>query len=120
MAVSYIEKPDENMIEFSVSGFITSADYDSVIDPMDAFLDARENVRLLEIVHSFEGFDPKLILPGLRFKSEHMKRFSHVAIVSDIGWFSPIIKAIGTFSSTELRLFSMSELTAARRWLAAA
>lgn len=46
-----------------------------------------------------------------------MARWTSCAVVSDIGWISPISKAAGAFMSTKLRTFILNDLNKAREWL---
>ena len=90
MAITYTEFPEKKRVEFTVSGQITKADYDSIAGPMEAFIDAHGTVQMIEVVDHFSGFDPGLLLPGLRFDIKALPHISHIAVVTDIGWLSPI------------------------------
>ena len=116
MALDYVEYPEAATIEITVVGHIDKDDYDAVIGPMQAFIDSHDSVRMIEVVRSFRGFDPAVLLPGIQFDIRNLARISHVAVVSDIGWFSPVVKAAGALMSTELRLFHLDELDTARAW----
>jgi len=53
----------------------------------------------------------------MKFDMKNIRHISHCAVVSDVGWFSPMSKAAGAFMSTKLRTFNMDEIDAARAWL---
>jgi SpoIIAA-like len=74
-------------------------------------------IKMIEVVESFDGFDPSVIWPGIKFDFKNIRNISHVAVVSDIGWLSPLAKAAGALLSTKLRAFSISELDDAREWI---
>jgi hypothetical protein len=120
MTVTYIEDADAKTVELTVSGRITREDFDAVIAPMQAFIDAHGSIRLVEVVESMGGFDPSVIWEGIQFDIRNIRHISHVAIVSDIGWISPLSKAAGALMSTKLRTFAMAELGEARAWVRAA
>ena len=88
MAITYTEFPEKKRVEFTVSGQITKADYDSIAGPMEAFIDAHGTVQMIEVVDHFSGFAPGLLLPGLRFDIKALPHISHIAVVTDIGWLS--------------------------------
>ena len=120
MAIILIENDDTKVVEITVSGKITKDDYDKVIGPMQDFIDRHGTMKLIEVVESFDWFEPSVIWPGIKFDIQNLRHISHVAIVSDIGWISPISKAAGAFMSTKLRTFDMAELNDARSWINAA
>ena len=73
-----------------------------------------------EIVESFEGFDPSILWPGIKFDWQNIQHISHVAVVTDIGWMGPMSKAAGALISTKLRVFDMDDVDEARAWIASA
>ena len=117
MTLTYSEDDSTKTATIAVSGKITKEDYDAAITPMQAFIDKHGSVNFIEIVESFAGFEPSIIWPGLKFDMANLKHIDRVAVVSDIGWISPITKAAGYFMSTKLRMFDMSELVEAQAWV---
>lgn len=117
MTVTYNEDPTTRVVELTVSGRITRDDYDSVIDRIQTFIDAHDTIKLIEIIESFEGFEPSVIWPGIKFDVKNVRHISHVAVVSDIGWIGPLSKAAGALVSTKLRTFDRDQLDAARAWI---
>lgn len=117
MTVSYTEIPEKKRCEFTVSGHVSYDDYASVVTPMEAFIDTHGTVQMIEIIDSFSGFDPSVLLPGIKFDFKAIPHISHVAIVTDIGWLSPVSRAVGALLPTRLRVFPRDELDAARAWL---
>lgn len=120
MTVTYTEDADAKTIELTVAGRVTREDYDSVIDRIQAFIDAHGTIRMVETVESMEGFDPSMVWSGLKFDFRNIRHISHVAVVSDIGWIGPMSKAAGALISTKLRTFALAELDDARAWIRAA
>ena len=120
MTLSYTECDTSHVAEIVVSDRITWDDYKHAVDKMQAFIDRNGTVKLVEIVESFSGFDPAVILPGLKFDWQNVQHISHVAVVTDIGWMGPMSKAAGALISTKLRTFDLEHLEEARAWIAAA
>lgn len=118
MPITYVEHPETKSVEFTVEGHMSREDYDKVIEPMQAFIDTHGTIRMIEVVKSFTGFDPSVLLPGIQFDLRNMRHISHVAVVSDIGWFSPFIRAASAVTPLQIRSFSMDEIDAARAWIA--
>jgi hypothetical protein len=117
MSVTYTEFPERKRVELTVSGHLSKADYDEVIAPLQAFIDAHGTIQIVEVVESFEGFDPSVLLPGFKFDIENIQHVSHAAIVSDIGWISPIAQAASRLLPTQIRTFALDERDAAHDWL---
>jgi hypothetical protein len=120
MTISYTENDATKVAEIVVSNRITWDDYKEVVNKMQAFIDRHGKVKLVEIIKSFSGFDPSVILPGIKFDWQNIQHISHVAVVTDIGWMGPMSKAAGALLSTKLRTFDLEHLEEARRWIAEA
>lgn len=118
MSISYTECDITHVAEIVVSGHITWEDYEQVITKMQAFIDRHGSVKLVEIVESFSGFDPSVLVPGIKFDWRNIQHVSHVAVVTDIGWMGPLSKAAGALMSTKLRTFDLAHLEEARVWIA--
>lgn len=116
MSLSYHEDPATKTVEFTVRGKLTKEDYERVVTPMQAFIDAHGQVRVVEIVESFSGFDPAVLIPGIKFDLKNLSHISRAAIVSDIGWFSPLVRAASALTAIEMRMFEMDQLDEARDW----
>lgn len=117
MPLIYSEYDSTKTAMITVSGKITKEDYDSAIAPIEAFIGKHGTINFIEVIESFSGFDPSIILPGLKFDFAHVKHISRVAVVSDIGWISPLAKAAGYFMATKLRRFDLAALDEAKEWV---
>ncbi|MFY9210127.1 MAG: STAS/SEC14 domain-containing protein [Aestuariivita sp.] len=117
MTMTYAEYPEDALVEIRLDGRVTREDYEACIDKMQSFIDTHGTVKMVEIIDSFSGFDPSVIWDGMKFDMRNIKHFSHVAVVSDLGWVSPAAKAAGAFISTKLRMFDLAHLEDARAWL---
>lgn len=118
MALVYKENPDTKTLEIHVDGKISHEELESVMNRMDAFIQTHGTVKLLESIITFKvGMDASMLWDGLKFDMKNIRHISHCAVVSDIGWISPMSKAAGAFVSTKLRTFKMDEIEAARAWL---
>lgn len=117
MSVTYTEIPEKKRVEFTVGGHISKADYEQIARPMEAFIDTHGTVQMIEVVDTFSGFDPSMLLPGIKFDIKAIPHISHIALVTDIGWISPIARAVGALLPARLRVFPRDELDAARAWL---
>ncbi len=117
MTVKYKEYPQDKLIEIEVSGKITRQDFDLITQKMIKFIGAHGEIKLLEVVKDFKGFDPSLIWDGIKFDVKHMKYYKKCAIVFNMGWVGPFTKAIDFVISCQLRSFALREISKARDWL---
>ena len=120
MTVSYTEDDAARVAEIIVSGRVTAEDYSRAVTPMQAFIDRHGTVRLIEVIESFDGFDPSILWDGLKFDLRNIPHISQVAVVSDLGWIGPMSKAAGAMISSDLRTFGLDEIEAARAWVRSA
>lgn len=117
MTIHYSDDDSTKIAEMTVSGRITMADYEAVAAPLEKFAERHGVIRFLEIVREFGGFDPSVLLPGIQFDFRMIPQISHVAVVSDLGWISPIVKATGAVMPFQMRVFDLADEAAAREWL---
>ena len=117
MTITCIEDDNTKTIEFTASGYFKREECNDVIDQTQAFIDRHSTIKMIEVVESFNGFDPSVIWPGIKFDFKNTRNISHVAVVSGTGRLSPLAKAAGAFLPTKLRTFAISELDDVREWI---
>ncbi|MEM1360273.1 MAG: STAS/SEC14 domain-containing protein [Pseudomonadota bacterium] len=110
--------PETAIVTLEAEGKITVEDFDRIAPEIEAFISAHGTIRLLEIVQSFEGVNAELLWRGLKLDRKLLPHISHCAVVSDIGWMTPLAKAAGAVISTKLRTFAMADLEDAKSWVA--
>ena len=117
MTVRYTEYPAQKTVEFTAQGSVTRADYYEVLEPLQRFIDRHGRIRMIKVIESLDGFDPSVLLTGIRFDIRKIRHISHLAVVSDLGWISPLVKAAGALVSTKVRMFQLDQLDEARAWV---
>ena len=118
MSVSYTEDHPNKMVALIVRGSVTRQDFDEILPKFEAFMEKHDKIRLLEIVESFDGFDPSIMWDGMIFDFKAIPHISHCAVVSDIPWMSPMAKAAGAMTPIKMKTFNLNEVEAAQVWLA--
>ena len=116
MACKYTEDATDPVVEIEVIGRVTQNDMDHIIPKLEAFIEKHGTIRMVEIVDSFEGFDPTTILDGMKFDLNHLTDVTHAAVVSDIGWIGVMTRAASMVMPVTIRAFTMDELDTAREW----
>jgi hypothetical protein len=109
--------PDTNIIEFTIEGELTRADYDRLVDRMDAMIRAHGKIRMIEIIKRIGHVEASAMWKDLKWGSSHMKHFSHVAVVADQKWIEWMVAPIRMFVHAEIEVFHLDELEEARRWI---
>ena len=115
--LSYKEMDNLAAVEIDISARIFTDEFDRTARKLEAFIARHHRVRVLEIIHDFEGMDAKAFWHDLKFSLRHLNHFSRCAIVSDAKFLS-IWSAIGEpFIDCEVAYFPPYEVEAARDWL---
>lgn len=113
MPLFYHADPATRVVELTVRGMLSVQDYHDMAERFAGFVAAHGPVGVVEVIESFAGFTetvemamPPSLLAGI----------ARVALVSDIGWFCPILSGVRSRSGMEIRSFPLAEVAAARDW----
>lgn len=115
--IEYRNNPNNNVVEITVEGKITEADFDQVIARLKEDIATHGKLRILEEVRSFTGIDPIALWKDVRFGVAHVNDFTHAAVVTDAKWMRTFAEAVGGVLSAEVKAFESSQMKAARMWL---
>ena len=116
MACIYTEDSSHPVVEIRVIGRVTQHDMDEILPKLEAFIAKHGTIRFVEVLETFEGFDPTTILDGLKFDINHLTDVTHAAVVSDIPWVGMMTRAASMVLPVSIRVFPMDQLDAARDW----
>ncbi len=116
--IEYRNNPNNNIVEISVEGKISEADFDRVITQLKDDIEKHGKLRILEEIRSFEGIDPIALWKDVRFGLAHVNDFTHAAVVADAKWVRTFAEAINSVLSAEVKAFERPHLEKARQWLA--
>lgn len=115
MTVHYTADSEARVIELTVAGRVTHADFDELVPKIEAEL-ARGPISLVEVIDSFEGFDTDTIWQGMKFDIAHWSEFRRVAVVTEITWFSPFTRMADALTHLQIKEFKRDQLDDARAW----
>ena len=115
--LSYKEMDNLAAVEIEISARVSTEEFDRTAKKLEAFIVRHGRVRVLEIIHDFEGMDAKALWHDLKFSLRHLNDFSRCAIVSDAHWVTPWSEIVAPFFKGEVRYFPPDEIEAAREWL---
>ncbi|MGF1602746.1 MAG: STAS/SEC14 domain-containing protein [Thermosynechococcaceae cyanobacterium] len=109
--------PDTNVLEMSIDGYITAAEFADLLKMMDQQFKQHPKLRLLIKVLNLTGFEPTLIFHDVLFGIRHFFDLSHYAIATDQVWVKRGIIASRLFMLGQIRIYGMDELDQARQWI---
>jgi hypothetical protein len=115
--LAYKEYDNAQAAEIVLDGRVSTDQFDAVAARLEAFIKRHGHVRLLEIIHDFEGMDARALWHDIQFSLRHLTHFSRVAIVSDPDTHHLWSSLVAPFMSCEAEHFAPGEEDAARDWL---
>lgn len=119
MIVQNTDRP-EGTLEFTISGYVTGADYETVLAPaIEKALEQHDRIRILaQVGPDFEGYSFDAAWDDARLAMRHWRGFDRMAVVTDEGWLRVATKALAFTMPCPVKVFPLAELEDARRWLA--
>ncbi len=115
--LEYREDPINKIVELNIDGFVPRDDFNEVIKALELRIKEWGKLKLIKIVHDFDGFDPRILVDDIKFGLNHYKDFSHVALVSDKKWAQKLAEVFAPLYPCPIKLFEEDDLDDAREWL---
>jgi hypothetical protein len=115
--LEYREIPDTNIVEFTIDGAISAAEFDDVIARFEASIARHGKIRVLEHVRSLGGVPPSKWWQDVKFGFQHMRDITRAAVVAEEKWIEIFANLVNPFLAAEVRYFKTAQLAQARAWL---
>jgi len=115
--LAYREMDNLAAVEIDISGRVSTEEFDATATKLETFIKRHGKVRVLEVIHDFEGMDAAALWHDLKFSLRHLNDFSRCAIVSDAKFLSIWSAIAEPFIDCEVAYFPPEEVEAARDWL---
>ena len=114
-----VETSGDGVMEITMSGRVTRANYDNTLAPaIEAALAEHKVIRVLgHVTKDFEGYDLGAAWSDTKLGVNHWSGFDRVALVTDVGWMATGTRAMAFIAPCPVEVFPLSEMEAARRWL---
>lgn len=116
LPIVYKEITQDCLAVLTIRGQLRAADYAAVLPLMTRLIDRCGNIKVIEVVESFAGFTDDIPPAGPDVQAL-MRKISHVALVSNIGWYCPILSDQPAEATIKIRSFSLSDLDLAYQWV---
>lgn len=107
---------EAGVIEFTVDGEVTRAEYDAAAIEMDAVIARHGKLRGVAVVRNFAGMELAAWWKDISWGTSHITKIARVAIVTDIAWLTTTSRAISWMMPGEQKVFTPEELEQARAW----
>src|SRR6185437_4164595 len=116
-----IEGLPSDVLGIEAVGKVTHEDYRSVLIPKAEAMMAKGPIKLLYAIgQDFAGYELEAMWDDGAFGIKHWHEFKRIAVVADQAWMRNSISMFTPFFPAEVQLFTLSELPAARDWIARA
>jgi hypothetical protein len=105
-------------VGFKMSGKLHDEDYKKFVPLVDAEIAKEGKVNILAQFHEFKGWDAKALWDDIKFSTTHCTKIKRIALVGDKTWEKWMAAVCKPFTMAKVRSFDVSELAAAKAWLA--
>ena len=116
--VTLLEGLPPNVLAVEASGRVTHEGYRDTIIPKAEAIMAKGPIKLLYVIDpEFTSFEIEALWDDGKLGFADRHNFSHIALVSDVAWIRPSVNLFAPFFHCDIRIFSLSELPAAKDWI---
>lgn len=119
MSLLLSETLEGKIIEVQVSGRLTKDAYQEFVPRTEAAIQRHGKVRILFVMHDFEGWDAGALWEDVKFDFKHFSHIERLAIVGETRWEKGMANFCRPFTTATLKYFDYKDLEAARAWIQA-
>jgi len=117
--LEFIDGFPDGVVAISARGRVTAKDYDEVLIPrVVEALKRHDKVDLYyELGSQFDGIEAQAAWKDFKIGVEHLARWGHMALVTDVEWIRLAINAFRFLMPGRIRVFPTAEAEQARAWI---
>ena len=115
--LSYKEYDNAQAVEIVLKGRVSTEEFDTIANKLEAFIKRHGHVRVLEIIEDFEGMDALAFWHDVKFSLRHLHDFSRLAVVTNPDVHHLWSALVAPFMRCEVEHFPPRDGEAARDWL---
>lgn len=114
-----IEGLPGDVLALRVIGVITAQDYDETLAPLvEEKLKTHDKLKCLIVLdEEYATYAGDAAWSDTKFGFAHARDFTHVALVTDIGWIASAAKLFMMLAPYKFKAFPLSELEEAKSWI---
>jgi hypothetical protein len=114
----FIEGMPPDVLAIEAVGEVTHEDYRTILIPKAEAMMVKGPIKMIYVIgKEFSGYNLEALWDDGAFGIKHWRDFRRIAVVADQAWMRAAISMFAPFFSAELRLFNLSELSAAKEWI---
>ena len=114
----FIEGMPPDVLAIEAIGKVTHEDYQTILIPMAEAMMAKGPIKMIYIIgKEFTGYNLEALWDDGAFGIKHWREFRRIAVVTDQAWIRASISMFAPFFPAEVRLFDLSEFSAAQVWI---
>ena len=118
--IEQIPQSSEKVLGFKLSGKLHNGDYKNFVPVIDVAVAKQGKIRLLAQFSDFHGWDLHALWDDIKFSTTHCTKIERIALVGDKAWEKWMAKVCVPFTMAKIKYFDLSEVDAAKEWLAEA
>ena len=108
--------PDVLAIE--AVGAVTHEDYRTILIPKAEAMMAKGPIKMVYVIgKDFTGYELEALWDDGAFGIKHWHEFKRIAVVTDQAWLRATVSMFTPLFPAEVRLFNLSEISAAKDWV---
>lgn len=115
--VNLVEYPDLGILELTIDGGISRADYGAVVGAVEHLLETHRRISLLEVVSDLSWIEPAGWWTENIAHLSTVQFVDRIAVISEKGQIGPVARAFAGYFPSEIRVFRSYEAHQARIWL---
>ena len=114
-----IEGLPPEVLGVEATGKVTHADYRDILIPAAEAKMSRGPVKMLYVAGpEFSGYELEALWDDAAFGLKHWRQFTRIAVVTESAWLRAAVTMFSPFFPSEIRLFTLPKLSAAKAWIA--
>jgi hypothetical protein len=108
----------DHTVGFKMSGKLHDEDYKKFVPVVDSEIAKEGKINVLAQFHDFHGWDAKALWDDIKFSTTHCTKFKKIALVGEKSWEKWMAGVCKPFTMAKIKYFDVSEMEAAKKWLA--
>jgi len=117
MAIELKEERGGKLLEFRVSGKLTTEDYERFIPVVERLIQQHGKIDILFEMFDMTGWEAGAMWEDTKFAFRHFSDLGRLAVVGEKKWQEWMTVVCRPFTKAEIRYFDHSDARAARAWL---
>jgi hypothetical protein len=116
--IEQLASDSPKVLAFRMSGKLHDEDYKKFVPLVDDAIAKEGKVRILAVFHDFHGWDLHALWDDIKFSTTHCTKIERIALVGEKKWEEWMAKVCKPFTKAKIRYFDVSQMEAAKRWIA--